>query len=92
LTAFIFDLIIIISIFGGLLNMAKKGKDYFGLPWIISVILAFFIGPVMGILARFSEGKIIAGLLRLFFGWNIVWVLDFILILFTGKILRVINC
>ncbi len=71
--------------------MAKSSKDYFGLPRIVSVILALFLGPIMGILARFSEGKIIAGILRLFFGWNLVWLLDFILVLFTGKILRVIN-
>ena len=71
--------------------MAKHAKDYFGLPRLVSVILALFLGPIMGILARFSEGKIIAGILRLFFGWNLVWLLDFILVLFTGKILRVIN-
>lgn len=71
--------------------MAKSSKDYFGLPRLVSVILALFLGPIMGILARFSEGKIIAGILRLFFGWNLVWLLDFILVLFTGKILRVIN-
>lgn len=71
--------------------MAKKGKDYFGLSWIISVILCFFLGPIMGIVTRFSERKIVAGLLRLFFGWNIVWILDFILIICTGKILRIIN-
>ena len=45
----------------------------------------------MGIITRFSEGKIVAGILRLFFGWNIVWLIDFLLILFTGKILRVVN-
>lgn len=71
--------------------MAKSSKDYFGLPWLVSLILCFFLGPIMGILARFSEGKIVAGLLRLFFGWNLVWLIDFILILFTGKILRVVN-
>ncbi len=71
--------------------MAKSSKDYFGLPWLVSVILCLFLGPIMGILTRFSEGKIIAGLLRLFFGWNLVWLIDFILILFTGKILRVVN-
>ena len=71
--------------------MAKSSKDYFGLPWLVSVILCFFLGPLMGILARFSEGKIVAGLLRLFFGWNIIWLIDCILILFTGKILRVVN-
>jgi len=72
-------------------KMAKSSKDYFGLPWLVSVILCLFLGPIMGILTRFSEGKILAGLLRLFFGWNLVWLIDFILILFTGKILRVVN-
>ena len=83
-----------ISILGEMLNMAKKGKtkDYFGLPWLVSVILALFLGPIMGILTRFSEGKIVAGILRLFFGWNLVWLIDFILVLFGKPILRIINC
>lgn len=72
--------------------MAKKGKDYFGISWIVSVILCIFLGPILGIVARFSEKKYVAGLLRLFFGWNIVWLIDFLLILFTGRILRVVNC
>jgi hypothetical protein len=72
--------------------MAKKGKDYFGISWIVSVILCFFLGPILGIVARFSEKKYVAGLLRFFFGWNIVWLIDFLLILFTGRILRVVNC
>ena len=71
--------------------MAKKSKDYFGLPWLVSVILCIFLGPIMGILTRFSEGKIVAGLLRLFFGWNLVWLIDFLCILFTKSILRVVN-
>ncbi|MBQ9623122.1 MAG: hypothetical protein IJP90_01260 [Treponema sp.] len=71
--------------------MARPSKDYFDLPRIVSVILCFFLGPLMGIFARFAEGKIVAGLLRFFFGWNIIWVIDFILLLFTGKILRVVN-
>jgi hypothetical protein len=71
--------------------MAKASKDYFDLPRLVSIILCIFLGPLMGIFARFSEGKILAGLLRLFFGWNLVWLIDFILILFTGKMLRVVN-
>lgn len=73
--------------------MAKKsGKDYFGLNRLISIILAFFLGPIMGIIVRFSEGKIVAGILRLLFGWNLLWIIDFILILVKGKILRLVNC
>ena len=73
--------------------MAKKGKgkDYFGLPWIVSVILCLFLGPILGIIQRIMDGKIIAALLRFLLGWNIIWVIDFIMILFTGRIWRLIN-
>ncbi len=74
--------------------MAKKGKDYFGLPWLVSVILAII--PVtswlFGFVTRFQEGKIIAGILRLFLGWNIIWILDILCMLFKKSILRLINC
>ena len=73
--------------------MAKSSKDYFGLPWLVSLILAIipFTSWLCGFLTRFQEGKIIAGLLRLFLGWNIIWILDLLCVLFTGKILRVVN-
>ena len=71
-----------------------KGKDYFGLGRLVSIILAII--PVtawlLGWLTRFKEGKIIAGIIRLFFGWNIIWILDLILMILQGKILRVLNC
>lgn len=76
----------------GVLGMAKKGKDYFGMNRIVSILLCLFLGPIMGIIARFSEKKIVAGILRLFFGWNLVWLIDFILMLVQGSILRVVNC
>ena len=72
--------------------MAKKGKDYFGMNRLLSIILCLFLGPIMGIIVRFSEKKYVAGLLRFFFGWNLLWLIDFILILFKGKILRLLNC
>ena len=71
-----------------------KGKDYFGLGRLVSIILAII--PVtawlLGWLTRFKEGKIIAGIIRLFFGWNIIWILDLILMILQGKILRILNC
>lgn len=73
--------------------MAKKGKDYFGAGRFISIILAI-IPPtslICGIVTRFKEKKYVAGLLRLFLGWNIIWFLDLILMIFKGKILRLIN-
>ena len=71
-----------------------KGKDYFGLGRLVSIILAII--PVTawlcGWLTRFKEGKIIAGIIRLLFGWNIIWILDLILMILQGKILRILNC
>lgn len=74
--------------------MAKKGKDYFGMGRLISVIFAIIpiTSWLFGFLTRFKEGKIVAGILRLFLGWNIIWILDIILMLFKGKILRLLNC
>ena len=71
--------------------MAKKRKsDYFGLGWLISVILAIIpvTSWICGALTRFQEGKILAGILRLVLGWNIIWILDLILMIFKGRILR----
>ena len=72
--------------------MAKRG-DYFGLGYIVSLILAiFFITSwICGAVTRFKEGKIVAGLLRLIFGWNIIWLVDLILMIVSKHILRLIN-
>ena len=72
--------------------MAKKG-DYFGLPYIVSVILAIipFTAWILGALTRFSEGKIVAGIIRLIFGFTIVWILDLVLMVVSKHILRLLN-
>lgn len=71
--------------------MAKKG-DYFGLPYIVSVILAIIpvTAWVCGFLTRFSEGKIVAGLIRLIFGFTIVWIIDLILMIVSKHIMRLL--
>ena len=73
--------------------MAKKGKDYFGMPWLISLIFAII--PVtawlFGAVTRFQEGKFLAGILRLLLGWNIIWIIDILFVLFTKKIFRLLN-
>ena len=71
--------------------MAKKG-DYFGLGYIVSVILAIIpiTSWICGFITRFSEGKIVAGLIRLIFGFTIVWILDLIFMILTKHILRII--
>lgn len=71
--------------------MARK-SDYFGLGYLVSVILAII--PVTswlcGAITRFTEGKIVAGILRLILGWNIIWIIDLILIILSKHILRII--
>ena len=73
-------------------NMATKRGDYFGLSYIVSVILAIIpvTAWICGALTRFSEGKIVAGLIRLIFGFNIVWLLDLILMIVSKHILRIL--
>ena len=73
--------------------MASKKKDYFGLGRFLSIILAIIpvTAFILGIVTRFQEKKYVAAILRLVLGWNIIWVLDLILMIFTGKILRLIN-
>lgn len=70
-----------------------KGKDYFGLGRLVSIILAIIpiTAWICGIVTRFSEGKIVAGILRIFFGAWIIWLIDLILMLFSGHILKILN-
>jgi len=67
-------------------------KDYFGLGYIPSVILAIIpvTSWILGAAVRFKEGKTIAGLLRLLLGWNIVYILDLILMIVNKRILRIL--
>ena len=71
--------------------MANKG-DYFGLGRLVSIILAIIpvTSWILGFLTRFSEGKILAGILRIVLGWNIIWILDIILMVLSGSFLLII--
>ena len=71
--------------------MARRG-DYFGLGRLVCIILAIIpvTSWILGFVTRFMEGKIIAGLIRLIFGFTIVWILDLILMILSGSILRII--
>ena len=67
--------------------MAKKGglaDSIMRLPWIVKVLLAFFLDIVFGIV-RFIDGiiehdalKAIVGFLWIFYGLGIGWLLDVI--------------
>lgn len=71
----------------------KSRKDYFGLPYIVSVILAIIpvTAWILGIITRLLEGKIVAGILRIFCGFWIVWVIDLILMITKKSIWRLLN-
>ena len=76
--------------------MAKKKtkkSDYFGLDYVISVILAII--PVTawlcGALTRFKEGKLVAGIIRLLGVGVVLWVVDLVLMVTQKHILRLLN-
>lgn len=73
--------------------MASK-KDYFGLNWVLSLILAIIpvTSWILGAVTRFMEGKWVAGLIRLIFGFTIIWVLDIIWMVWKKQICRLIPC
>ena len=73
--------------------MAKSGKDYFGLGRLVSIILAIIpiTALICGFITRISEGKIVAAILRVILGWNVIWLIDLILMIVNGRILRLLN-
>ena len=74
-------------------SMAKKKSDYFGLSYIVSLILAIipFTSWILGAVTRFQEGKIVAGIVRLLLGWGIIWILDLVLMIMSKHICRLLN-
>lgn len=75
--------------------MAKKSShDYFGLGKVVSLILAIIpvTSWILGFVTRFQEGKIVAGIVRIFLGFNILWILDIIFMAMNGRILRLLDC
>lgn len=72
--------------------MASGKSDYFGLGYIVSLILAIIpiTSFICGFITRLMEGKIVAALLRLLLGWNIIWIVDAILMAISKHILRLL--
>lgn len=60
--------------------------DYFGLNNIVSIILLIlpFTSWVCGIITRFMDKKIVAGIIRWFGGFNIIWILDIVFTIMAG--------
>ena len=72
--------------------MASK-NDYFGLSPLVSLILAIIpiTAWVCGIITRIQEGKIVAGIIRIFLGGWILWILDLIFMILNKSIFRILN-
>ena len=70
-----------------------KSSDYFGLGRLISIILAIipFTAWLLGAVTRFKEGKIVAGIIRVIGLGFILWVVDLVLMIMNGRILRLLN-
>ncbi len=75
--------------------MAKKktSGDYFGLSRLLSLILVIIpvTSWICGFITRFQEGKLVAGIIRLIFGFTIVWILDIIFMVMNKRICRLLN-
>ncbi len=73
--------------------MASSKNDYFGLDPLVSLILAIIpiTAWICGIITRISEGKIIAGIIRIFLGGWILWVIDLICMIVNKSIFRLLN-
>ena len=75
--------------------MAKTNKDYFGLNYILSVILAIIpvTAWVCGFVTRFKERKYFAGVIRVIpLCGLIIWIVDLCCMIAKGKIWRLLNC
>lgn len=72
--------------------MANSKSDYFGLSYIVSLILAIIpiTSLICGVITRIQDGKIVAAILRILLGWNIIWIADIILMIVSKHILRIL--
>lgn len=73
--------------------MAKGKSDYFGLGYVVSLILCIIpvTNLVCSFITRLLEGKILAAILRVVLGWNIIWIADIISMIFRRRIIRILN-
>jgi TM2 domain-containing membrane protein YozV len=51
-------------------------KVYLGmkLPFIVNLLLCFFLGYPLGVIERFYRKNILLGIVSIFFGWIFWWV------------------
>ncbi len=73
-------------------KMGSSKSDYFGLDYIVSLILAIIpiTAWICGIITRFKDGHIVAAIIRIFLGGWILWILDLIFMIVQKKIFRLL--
>lgn len=73
--------------------MAGAKNDYFGLDRVVSLILAIIpvTAWICGVVTRIQEGKWVAGIIRIFLGFWIIWIVDLVLMITQKKIWRLLN-
>ncbi len=70
--------------------------DYFNLNRIISLILLIFLFTawIFGLATRLSQKRYVAAILRLFFGFWLIWIIEIVLTIGNGcnvKLLDLVN-
>ncbi|NLB49017.1 MAG: hypothetical protein GX813_04185 [Erysipelotrichia bacterium] len=66
----------------------KAGKDYFGLGRVISLVLVIIpvTSLILGIIVKIQQKQWLGVIVRIFFGWNIIWILDIIFMVLEKRI------
>ena len=67
-----------------------KLKDYFDLNYPLSIVAVIFIPTawILGMITRLNEGHWVGLLLRFFFGWNVIWIIDVVYMIWRKRIFR----
>lgn len=57
-----------------------------GLPWIVQLLVAFFLGPLVYGIYRIAKGSIILGLLCITILSPLFWIIDLVSVLLNKKL------
>lgn len=57
-----------------------------GLPLIVKILLAIFVGPIVYGIYRIAKGKLLIGVLWIIFGYFFVFIIDIVTLVLNGKI------
>lgn len=65
-------------------------KDYIkfvdGLPFIVQLLVAFFLGPLVYGIYRIAKGNVILGLVCIFLLAPLFWIIDLVSVLLNKKL------